>query len=620
LSQLNYNIDPKVTPFPNSNLNNNQSNNDTSSLISSFLNKFAEVSFIEKIINISLYQSDFITTATNIKSTEVVKFIEKFLIDLNKEVNNGFVQSDVPPKIVSEFVRTAREILNLRADVSSRLITYDNITQHFPKRNIHVDKLLQNIKESRIQNTAEFRKTSDLVLQVIECYNELKEIRVSLTQLGSFIDDSKNSDIPILNLVKNYKEIISEAYSSISALRTLSKQETLSDYIVLSDEESVKETVKSLVSFLSDGYSFYKTGYSLIDTYIGGIESSSVTLISAPSNHAKSLFSINLLRNIIINNINDFEAGDTFIFFTLEDDIYKLIRRFMSIFGNYSSKLVRRLFIRSSTLLKEQKYRDIKNVNTATSEIFALLSEIISNSVFKTTGKKINLILKHCNENTFSPADLTRFIDKLNMEGMKTKLIIVDYIDVMSPNDYMKGNASDVYYNHGQITQELRLAGRLYNMPVIALTQNTRSSENTMNALSNELMADSVRKVRYSDYILMLRMRRDLELLGETVKQDIYNEDSTTQLTIQDFSANEYIKELIPFEMKITKAKDGEKDRTKFLLFSGTNTRIYDMMDDFFTDLPEYKNINKKLEDNLNLLGTNDNTLLFSDDDEIDLI
>jgi hypothetical protein len=301
-------------------------------------------------------------------------------------------------------------------------------------------------------------------------------------------------------------------------------------------------------------------------------------------------------------------------------DIYKLIRRFMSIFGNYSSKLVRRLFIRSSTLLKEQKYRDIKNVNTATSEIFALLSEIISNSVFKTTGKKINLILKHCNENTFSPADLTRFIDKLNMEGMKTKLIIVDYIDVMSPNDYMKGNASDVYYNHGQITQELRLAGRLYNMPVIALTQNTRSSENTMNALSNELMADSVRKVRYSDYILMLRMRRDLELLGETVKQDIYNEDSTTQLTIQDFSANEYIKELIPFEMKITKAKDGEKDRTKFLLFSGTNTRIYDMMDDFFTDLPEYKNINKKLEDNLNLLGTNDNTLLFSDDDEIDLI
>jgi hypothetical protein len=319
LSQLNYNIDPKVTPFPNSNLNNNQSNNDTSSLISSFLNKFAEVSFIEKIINISLYQSDFITTATNIKSTEVVKFIEKFLIDLNKEVNNGFVQSDVPPKIVSEFVRTAREILNLRADVSSRLITYDNITQHFPKRNIHVDKLLQNIKESRIQNTAEFRKTSDLVLQVIECYNELKEIRVSLTQLGSFIDDSKNSDIPILNLVKNYKEIIAEAYSSISALRTLSKQETLSDYIVLSDEESVKETVKSLVSFLSDGYSFYKTGYSLIDTYIGGIESSSVTLISAPSNHAKSLFSINLLRNIIINNINDFEAGDTFIFFTLED-------------------------------------------------------------------------------------------------------------------------------------------------------------------------------------------------------------------------------------------------------------------------------------------------------------
>ena len=122
-------------------------------------------------------------------------------------------------------------------------------------------------------------------------------------------------------------------------------------------------------------------------------------------------------------------------------------------------------------------------------------------------------------------------------------------------------------------------------------------------------------------YIYMIRMRRDLDILSDAVKTHIYDENSTSQLTLQDVSINQEIQKLIPFEIKITKAKDGEKDKFKYLLFSGSNTKIYDNMDEFILDLPEHKRVNKELYGSLNLLGNENSKLsLISDTEDIDLI
>jgi replicative DNA helicase len=85
------------------------------------------------------------------------------------------------------------------------------------------------------------------------------------------------------------------------------------------DKESIKESLTSIMTFLKTSYRTYKTGYSLLDDNISGIESSSVMIISGPSNHAKSIFMLNICRSVMqLNESKD--DNDVYIFITLEDD------------------------------------------------------------------------------------------------------------------------------------------------------------------------------------------------------------------------------------------------------------------------------------------------------------
>lgn len=77
---------------------------------------------------------------------------------------------------------------------------------------------------------------------------------------------------------------------------------------------------------------------------------------------------------------------------------------------------------------------------TSLQKMFKML---LKASLLKVTQGKCSLILKHCNENTFSPGDLGRFIDRLKVEGYKTKLIFVDYIDTMVPTTSVFGNMKE---------------------------------------------------------------------------------------------------------------------------------------------------------------------------------
>ena len=48
------------------------------------------------------------------------------------------------------------------------------------------------------------------------------------------------------------------------------------------------------------------------------------------------------------------------------------------------------------------------------------------------------------------------------------------------------------YDAHGQIVQDLRLASRVYTVPVLTITQNSKLSENFMQSMSNSLIGDSL--------------------------------------------------------------------------------------------------------------------------------
>lgn len=149
-------------------------------------------------------------------------------------------------------------------------------------------------------------------------------------------------------------------------------------------------------------------------------------------------------------------------------DIYKLTRRFCSIFGNYNPSIVKMLYQRSYEALKSNDLYG--NDEYLKEKICKLFENTLSKSISKVMGKKLNLVIKHASENTFSASDLSKFIDRLQVEKLKVKIAFVDYVDTMTPSVGYMGLGND-YDIHGLIVQELRNLSRQHKIPVITATQ-----------------------------------------------------------------------------------------------------------------------------------------------------
>jgi len=255
----------------------------------------------------------------------------------------------------------------------------------------------------------------------------MQVIKPVIVKWDFFIKESQNESYgqndSALNWVKKFKDTILEASNGLSELTVLKKTENLIDYLIFSDEESIKESLSSIFSFLKTSYKTYKTGYDLIDSSLSGIESSSVTVISGPSNHAKSIFMLNIAKNVIEQN--DTNDNDAFVFITLEDDINKLFRRILSIFGNYDNVIIKKAFMKASEVLQTNKDSDVFNADSKTN-IETILENITRQSIITVTQGKKKFIIKHSSENSFSMNDAMRFIDSLDLSGSKVKALFID--------------------------------------------------------------------------------------------------------------------------------------------------------------------------------------------------
>lgn len=563
---------------------------DNGKLLSSFISQFAKPDIFEDIINVSLFQSDFTTNAVS-SSNDITSLIKSFISEVRKDVNKYNIQTYIPIQNLVSLMDITKQILDIRDDIGSRIITYENVKQHFPKRSIFIEKELDKVINKRLPNIEEFHKTVDKIILICQSYYEIVNMKNTLTKFDVFFDTLNNDNINLFNKLIDYKNVIIDSYNSLSNLQTINKAEHLSDYIVLSDNLAFNNISDKLVTFLSNGYNYFKSGYPIIDDNVGGIESSSVHIISGPSNHGKSLMLVNLCRNIIKNNIFA-DKNDAILYITLEDDIYKLIRRFISIFGNNDAETLRKIFVSASEKLKLRP-----NLKTNIQEIY---NQLLQDSLKDIVDNKCTLILKHSNENTFSPADISRFIDRLSIEGYNTKIVIVDYIDVMVPSNNRYSNFDD-YNSQGQIVLELRGLSRSYSVPVITATQNTRASENTSYSLSNEQLGDSIKKLRYADYLYMIRMNRDINIDSDTVKKDTQGDSEDIDI----FNMDSDLFNMIPFEFKITKAKEGRKNIHRYHLFNEKNLRICSTINSCKQDIIDMKKTQKKLDKYLILIDNN---------------
>jgi replicative DNA helicase len=137
--------------------------------------------------------------------------------------------------------------------------------------------------------------------------------------LDSFSEHVSKPDVNPFEATKLFKDNIIQMYGELSKLQTVHKLETERDFFIIKDKASIVDFSKTIVDYISSEYSFFKTGFKLFDKYVDGMESSSVHVFAATSNHGKSLFLVNLVRKIINKNLDNFSENDAVLYVTMED-------------------------------------------------------------------------------------------------------------------------------------------------------------------------------------------------------------------------------------------------------------------------------------------------------------
>jgi replicative DNA helicase len=561
---------------------NQQETSQTSySLYNSFLINFINKEFLSNLINVSLYQAEL--------ERDIIKFIKKFLFSLRKDIKNTN-DLNIPVNHFIGLINTSEKILSLKEDFNS-VINYDNILNHFSKLDSSVLITVKNIQNERIVDNTIFKKKLDEVIQVIQIYNKINEVATPvLLQLGSLINEALQGGSTPTVWVKNFTDIISSSHSNLSSLKELSKEETVSDFMSLGDSSSTTPIISELMTFLSTSFKRYSTGYPIIDENAGGIESGSVTIISGPSNHAKSIFMINIMKNIVEQN--RWDENDAVLLVSLEDDKFKVLSRALSIFGNYNNKVIKEGYIRTGEL-------NHKNPNLYSS-ISQFWKNKLDESIISITKNKCKLLIKHCTANSFSMNDVNSFIERRKTEGINVKLVAVDYLDLMQSSFSRYSSTTDDYQLHGDIVLNMRDTAKNKGIPIITISQNNRGSEENR-VQSNNSIGGSIKKIRYSDLVVMINQDSTKDLLNPQVMNDI---NGQSIININNVNA----REAIPFEVTITKNKNGDRDVRKYHIFSKKNLRIYE---DALTFVNESNHCdrksNKMNEDLKNLEFTNIN-------------
>ncbi len=579
------------------------------SLLKSFVSNYVSEDFLSLITSVSLYQSDFSSVSSNNKNNTVSSYIKKFLFDATKFIKKyNLANHSVVQKQTSLIV----SILNIR-ETTPDIISY-NTVNNYVNTDLSTKNLINNAINDPVKDSDDFKAKLNLILQTISTYYEVETISNNLLLNDSLIDTIDNNSQNIFDSIKQYRDLIINSYNDLSKLKSLNKLDKAQDYYLLKDKNTVNKLSNDLVQYISEKYSFLNTNYELFDKNISGFESSSVHIFSAPSNHGKSIMLINLLRDIIKSNQDSFENNDAILFITLEDNIQKLTRRLMSILGNYSPQSVKNLYRKSNSKISELKRQDsdVTHLVEQTTDIF---KQILSNTIIKTTDSKVTIVIKHNQENSFSPGDLSSFVNYLRVtENLNTKAIFLDYVDCAIPT-VMGAKSDNDYYNQGAIVQELRSMASDLNIPVITATQNARSSENLTTEMSNQSIGDSYRKVRFTDYLYMSRMCINRTFLDADILKDVVGDQNKNPMTpAQQMLYASLADKLVPVEMKITKAKDGNRDVKKFMLFSKDNLRIYDNIDNFINDQNENDQNSRNLEATISYHFEFDNLVV---DDEI---
>lgn len=258
-----------------------------------------------------------------------------------------------------------------------------------------------------------------------------KFLRRSLIKLGyETVNLSYITNIPLEDILDDLEHKFFNLTNEIKMQKLVSSAELLNNIFLELKEKSINPTLSGLPS-----------GFYDLDSLTQGFQTSDLIIIAGRPSMGKTAFSLNIALNII--------------------KIFKLPILFFSL--EMSKKQIMYRLLTMETNITQTKLR--------------------SGKLYKSDWTKLNKIIKIMSKLPFfiddtpdiSIQDIRSKIKTVLFEQNKIGLIIIDYLQLMQSSKFKNENRVQEI---SQITRSLKNIAREFDVPIIALSQLSRSVEN----------------------------------------------------------------------------------------------------------------------------------------------
>ena len=261
-----------------------------------------------------------------------------------------------------------------------------------------------------------------------------KFLRRSLIKVGyKIINSAYVTNLPLENILNSLELEIFNLTNEVKTQKIYTNAELLSNVFSELKQKSLNPSLAGLIS-----------GFYELDSFTQGFQKSDLIIIAGRPSMGKTALALNIGSNIIKN------LSLPVLFFSLEMSKEQLIYRLITTETSISN-----MRLKTGNLYKEDWLK---------------LNEIIKNF------SSLPFFIDDTPDPTIQ--DIRMKIKKVIFEQNQIGLIIIDYLQLMQNSKFKAENRSQEL---SQITRSLKNLAREFQVPIIALSQLSRSVENRTN-------------------------------------------------------------------------------------------------------------------------------------------
>lgn len=308
---------------------------------------------------------------------------------------------------------------------------------------------------------------------IIEEKSILRQLVSVSTQIASMGYEA-NDDV---------KNIIDSAESKILEI---SNRKKTADFTPIN--EIVLDSFKSIEALMGNknGLTGLPTGFEDLDNLTSGLHGSDFIILAARPSMGKTAFALNVVQNVAIRAAKKVgEAPKTVAFFSLEMSKEQLVQRMLCAEANIDSQRLR------IGELRDEDWAMLINTADTLSSANIYIDDTAGITAMDMRSRARRLKAEH---------------------GLD--LIVVDYLQLMQGSG-KKNNSGDRQQEVSEISRSLKALARELDVPVIALSQLSRSVE-----------ARQVKRPMLSDLRESGSLEQDADIVAFLYREDYYNPET----------------------------------------------------------------------------------------------